>query len=104
MDTKKNDPFDKFRKATLGGGNPLSGALQGKNARPNDTKNDEAPLPSPASTAVKKSKNANRRLISFHLNNDLHLKLGQLKFEMGTKYDELYNEAIRDLLVKYGKM
>ena len=30
-------------------------------------------------------------------------KLGQLKFEMGTKYDDLYNEAIRDLLGKYGK-
>ena len=26
---KKTDPFDKFREATLGGGSPLSGALQG---------------------------------------------------------------------------
>ena len=30
---KKTDPFDKFREATLGGGNPLSGALRGATGR-----------------------------------------------------------------------
>ena len=43
---KKTDPFDKFREATLGGGNPLSGALQGAVARSTERKVEEAPLPS----------------------------------------------------------
>ena len=97
---KKTDPFDKFREATLGGGNPLSGALQGTSIKSSGTTPDPAPLPSPA----KVSKNADRKLVSFHIASDVFLKLGQLKFEMGTKYDDLYNEAVRDLLVKYGKL
>ena len=101
---KKTDPFDKFREATLGGGNPLSGALQGAIARSSERKADESPLPSPAPFPEKKSKNADRKLVSFHLDKDVFLKLGQLKFEMGTKYDDLYNEAVHDLLVKYGKL
>ena len=96
---KKTDPFDKFREA-LGGGSPLSGALQGAIAGNTGNKFDAAPLPSPA----RASKNENRKLVSFHIDKDVFLKLGQLKFEMGTKYDDLYNEAIRDLLVKYGKL
>lgn len=98
---KKTDPFDKFREATLGGGSPLSGALQGASIRSSERVPEETPLPSPV---AKKSKNANRKLVSFHIDNDIFLKLGQLKFEMGTKYDDLYNEAVRDLLVKYGKL
>lgn len=105
---KKTDPFDKFREATLGGGSPLSGALQGGAARSDERKEEEAPLPSPPSSpsasSPKKSKNADRKLVSFHIDKDVFLKLGQLKFEMGTKYDDLYNEAIRDILVKYGKL
>lgn len=95
---KKTDPFDKFRTATLGGDNALSGALSGIGAR------EQREAPSPAPSAKKESKNANRKMVSFHIDADVFLKLGQLKFEMGTKYDELYNEAIRDLLVKYGKL
>ncbi len=94
---KKVDPFDKFREATLGSG-ALSGALSGA-ASPR-TEREVETQPSPA----KVSKNADRKLVSFHIDKDIFLKLGQLKFESGTKYDELYNEAIRDLLVKYGKM
>ncbi len=97
---KKTDPFDKFREATLGESSPLSGALQGALNRPHVSQREEAPLPSP----VKKSKNANRKLVSFHIDQDIFLKLGQLKFEMGIKYDDLYNEAVRDVLVKYGKL
>lgn len=97
---KKTDPFDKFREATLGGGSPLSGALHGAAVRNEERKAEEAPLPSPA----RRSKNEDRKLVSFHIDKDVFLKLGQLKFEMGTKYDDLYNEAIRDLLVKYGKL
>ena len=94
---KKTDPFDKFRQATLGGDKALSGALSGVSTR--EEAHSSSPLPSPA--AAKVSKNANRKLVSFHIDSDTFLKLGQLKFE---KYDELYNEAVRDLLVKYGKI
>ena len=95
---KKTDPFDKFRSATLGGDKALSGALSGVGTR------EERTVPSPAPVVKKESKNANRKMVSFHIDSDVFLKLGQLKFEMGTKYDELYNEAVRDLLVKYGKL
>ena len=97
---KKTDPFDKFREATLGGGNPLSGALQGKSIKSPGSTPDSASLTKPA----KVSKNANRKLVSFHIDHDIFLQLGRLKFEMGTKYDDLYNEAVKDLLVKYGRL
>ena len=94
---KKIDPFDKFREATLGGGNTLGAALSGGS----ESHIERRPVsPAPA----KKSKNENRTLKSFHVDNDMFRKLGQIKFEMGISYDELYNEAIRDLLVKYGKL
>ncbi len=107
---KNHDPFDKFREATLGGGNSLRGALAQKETAP------PAPAQTPAVPARKiaasetsasegkVSKNANRRLVSFHIDNGVFLKLGQLKFETGTKYDELYNEAVYDLLKKYGRI
>lgn len=94
---KKTDPFDKFREATLGGGKTLSGVLSGTSGRDASS----SPLPSPAR---KESKNANRRLVSFHIDEDTFRKLGQIKFENGTKYDDLYNEAVVDLLRKYGKL
>lgn len=93
---KKTDPFDKFREATLNGG-ALSGAIggggKGGSARP---------LAS-AAAGARVSKNADRKMVSFHIPSDVFYKLGLLKFEMGVKYDDLYNEAIRDLLTKYGK-
>ena len=92
---KKTDPFDKFREATLGGGNTLGSALSG--AAPHV----DAPSPAP----VKKvSKNENRMLRSFRIDTDLFRKLGQIKYETGISYDELYNEAVADLLKKYGKL
>lgn len=97
---KKVDPFDKFREATLGSGNALGVALSG--ASESRIKH-ETEVPSPTPTH-KVSKNANRTLKSFHVDNELFKKLGQIKYEMGISYDELYNEAIKDLLVKYGKM
>ena len=98
---KKSDPFDKFREATLGSSaSSLSGALSGAVSRPAQT-------PAKASPSVdvqKVSKNANRKLVSFHVDNAMFLRLGQLKFETGSKYDELYNEAVVDLLKKYHKL
>ena len=97
---KKSDPFDKFREATLGSSAGLSGALGNASKRAAKP----APVEVPAPAASKVSKNANRKLVSFHIDNAVFLKLGQLKFETGTKYDELYNEAIVDLLKKYHKL
>lgn len=97
---KKTDMFDKFREATLGSSGSLSGALSGATApRPAAARKEEEAQP-----AQKVSKNANRKLVSFHIDNAVFLKLGQLKFETGTKYDELYNEAVVDLLKKYHKL
>lgn len=97
---RKSDPFDKFREATLGSSSTLSGALG------NAAKRTANPLAveQHAPAAPKVSKNANRKLVSFHIDNAVFLKLGQLKFETGAKYDELYNEAIVDLLKKYHKL
>lgn len=107
---KKTDPFEKFRNATFGDGNSLSGALSGGTHK----EEVDTPLPSsapaahqvitPVATPAKVSKNATRKMVSFHVDAEIFRRLGQLKFEMGTKYDDLYNEAIRDLLVKYGKL
>ncbi len=94
---KKTDPFDKFREATLSGGAALSGAIGGNGA----SGNPRALSSSPA--GARASKNADRKMVSFHLDNEVFRKLGLLKFEMGVKYDDLYNEALRDLLAKYGK-
>ena len=98
---KKSDPFDKFREATLSGGNSFSGALNAA-ATSRSSKADAAPVSTVADKKV--SKNANRKLVSFHIDNAMFLKLGQLKFETGAKYDELYNEAIVDLLKKYHRI
>lgn len=107
---KNHDPFDKFREATLGGGNSLRGALAVKET-PSPAKSETAAPTSKISatsaavtTDGKVSKNANRRLVSFHIDKGVFLKLGQLKFETGAKYDELYNEAVYDLLKKYGRI
>ena len=99
---KKTDPFEKFKEATLGSSGTLSGALSTASVRRPAVKADPEPQPSVASAKV--SKNANRKLVSFHIDNAIFLKLGQLKFETGSKYDELYNEAVVDLLKKYHKL
>ena len=44
---KKTDPFDKFRQATLGGDNALSGALSG-GAVQREARSADSPLPSSA--------------------------------------------------------
>ena len=110
---KKTDPFEKFRNATLGEGNTLSGALSGSAHQEETGTPHPSPTPvatpapqvvTPVAAAPKVSKNATRKMVSFHVDAEIFRRLGQLKFEMGTKYDDLYNEAIRDLLVKYGKL
>lgn len=104
---KKNDPFERFRNLTLGSDTSLSDAISGAARRDEGHEEHEEAVPIPSSpTPVqpKASKNANRKLVSFHLDKAVYLKLGMLKVEMGTTYDDLYNEAVNDLLAKYGKM
>ena len=97
MAKKNTDPFEKFREATLGGGSPLGAALSSTEPSP-------VSLRESIPAHKKASKNENRTLKSFHVDNDLFRLLGQVKYETGASYDTLYNEAIQDLLVKYGKM
>ncbi len=93
----KKNPFSEFSALTIGTGKTLGAAIKSPSAFPN--------LEEPLNVSpVKKSKNADRTLKSFHVDNELFKKLGSLKFELGVSYDSLYNEAIKDLLVKYGKL
>lgn len=104
---KKNDPFERFRNLTLGSGNSLSDAISGVARRDESHEEHEEAVniaSSPTPVQPKVSKNATRKLVSFHLDKAVYLKLGMLKVEMGTTYDDLYNEAVNDLLAKYGKM
>ena len=101
---KKVDQFEKFRNATLGSGSALSGALSGALGATQEAKETSQPKAEPADVTARKSKNADRRLVSFHIDNATFIKLGQLKFDTGSKYDELYNEAIIDLLKKYHRL
>ena len=92
----KTDQFNKFREATLGN-ESLSGVLTGK-AQSSPVSQQQS------KSSAKPSRNANRRLVSFRIDNDMFQKLGLLKFETGVKYDELYNEAVYDLLRKHGRI
>lgn len=105
---KKIDQFEKFRQATLGSGSPLSDAISSSPARQSDSPATQpeapAPLPQAEVPAKKVSKNANRRLISINVDKDDYRLLGLIKFETGRQYNDLFAEALRDLLVKYGKL
>jgi len=94
---KKVDPFEKFREATLGEDRSLSGALNAKT----DAKDEEVKTDDKAKPAASRK---DRKLVSFYLDGESFRKLGVLKFETGTKYEDLYNEAVRDLLVKYNRI
>ena len=111
----KKDPFEKFRQATLGGEteSPLKAALsqEPKAAEPVDTRvpvrpaaHVAAPVQAPAAQSEKVSKNEKRELVSFHLEKELKKLLGYIKFDTGKSYNDLYCEAVEDLLKKYGKL
>ena len=107
---KKVDPFEKFKAVTLGSSPQLSNAINTKSETPVDhesvktedkviaesTKN-EAAIPE------KVSKNADRELVSFHLDKSLKKRLGLLKYEVERSFGDLYIEAIEDLLKKYNR-
>lgn len=109
---KKKDPFETFRAATLGGASPFDQALKPKvESRVDDDPRkpvrpqDVAPVDkAPTVTADKKSKNAGRELVSFHIDKDTKRQLGFVKFDTGKSFNELYIEAVEDLLRKYGRL
>jgi hypothetical protein len=111
----KKDPFEKFRQATLGGEteSPLQAALsqEPKAAQPIDNRVPvrpaapvAAPVQAPTAQPEKVSKNEKRELVSFHLEKELKRLLGYIKFDTGKSYNDLYCEAVEDLLKKYGKL
>ena len=111
----KKDPFEKFRQATLGGEteSPLKAALtqEPKVAEPVDTRvpvRPAAPVVAPVQVPVplpeKGGKNEKRDLVSFHLQKEFKRLLGYIKFDTGKSYNDLYCEAVEDLLHKYGKL
>ena len=110
----KKDPFESFREATLGGANPLKDAIShDRTPIDNDPRvpvrnnTQVAGSVQPAETVSvqqKPSKNADRELVSFHIDKQLKRKLGFVKFDTGKSYGDLYCEAVEDLLKKYGQL
>lgn len=119
MAKKSKDPFEVFKQATLGSNSSLSSALSAKpreEQRPEtnvevsstpstvEVNNHEPAVEVKSDKETKKiSKNANRELVSFHISKDTKKQLDYLKVESGKSLNELYVEAIADLLVKYNK-
>ena len=94
----KKNSFDKFRETALSSGaSPLRDAA----AAAVDTRVPVRPEPTPA---AKKSKNADCVMISFNMEKQSKNLLAYVKLETGKSYNDLYNEAIEDLLRKYGKL
>ena len=94
----KNYSFDKFRETALSSGaSPLRDAATAAV----DTRVPVRPEPAPV---AKKSKNADSVMISFNMDKQFKNLLAYVKLESGKSYNELYNEAIEDLLKKYGKL
>lgn len=106
----KKDPFEKFREATLGGktNSPLKAALEKESqaAVVEDTRVPVRPTAAPVAPAPveKVGKNSARELVSFHIEKEMKRLLGYIKFDTGKSYNDLYCEAVEDLLKKYGKL
>ena len=93
----KKDAFDKFRETALSSGaSPLRDAAAAAGSR--------VPVRPEPTPAAKKSKNADCVMISFNIEKKLKNLLAYVKLETGKSYNDLYNEAVEDLLKKYGKL
>jgi len=119
MAKKSKDPFETFKQATLGSNSALSSALSSRvrEQEQSEPKVEDSPAPAPKPEPVvepdpapkaveapeKISKNANRELVSFHISKETKKKLNLLKVEAEKSLNDLYTEAIDDLLIKYSK-
>lgn len=107
---KGQDPFEKFKQATLSGPT-LSEAIKPSDpvVQPVQTVSP-APAPAPVVTPLPVQEHASVsekprvEQVSFFLDRELKRKFGMLKYELGVQYKDLYEEAIRDLLKKYDRL
>lgn len=97
--SKAQDPFQKFKEATLSQSPSIKNTIE------------QTPAASPQQERLRPSKadsdargDQNKEQVSFFLDKDLKQRFGLLKFELGVKYNILYEEAIADLLRKYHKL
>lgn len=111
---KGKDPFETFKQATLSGPS-LSDAIrvdaapaaqqEVKTPEPSPAPAAPAPAAAPAKAADEKAvRRSNSEQVSFFLEKDLKKKLNLLKVETEKQFQDLYTEAIVDLLTKYGKL
>ena len=111
---KGKDPFETFKQATLSGPS-LSDAIrvdaapaaqqEVKTPEPSPAPAASAPAAAPAKAADEKAvRRSNSEQVSFFLEKDLKKKLNLLKAETEKQFQDLYTEAIVDLLTKYGKL
>jgi len=116
---KGQDPFEKFKAATLSGGPSIKEAIS-SDAKPAKAskpavspETNAAPSPAPSTQIeqfasnkqeVKEKAAVKLEQVSFFLDKDLKKAVGLLKYELDVQLKDLYEEAIRDLLKKYHKL
>ena len=127
---KGKDPFETFKQATLSGPS-LSDAIRveaAPAAQQEESTHEPSPSPVPASTPApapeptqahahatpavatakvaddKAVRRTNSEQVSFFLEKDLKKKINLLKVETEKQLQDLYSEAIVDLLKKYGML
>lgn len=93
MPSKSNDPFQRFRDATLNS-SPLNKAVT--NPMPTG---EETPLP----RAARKPREG-KTAVYIHMNTDYYKLLKQMRYESDMTYNELINEAVELLLKQSGKI
>ena len=99
---KGQDPFEKFKAATLSTPS-IKEAIKEDSPAP-AAPAVETPAPAVEVPEVKVKKGANEEQVSFFIDKELKRKFGMLKYELGVQYKDLYVEAISDLLKKYHKI
>lgn len=109
---KGQDPFEKFRNATLSGAPSIKDAISSEAKPVKESKPSEPAVkevkPSPAPKESKPVKNkvesGKQEQVSFFIDKDLKKAVGLLKYELDVQLKDLYEEAIVDLLKKYHKL
>lgn len=108
------DQFEKFRAATLGTSS-LSDAINTSDspAQKPVEKKQTVSKPVPAEPTTKVEPDFSRKVfqkanaeeqVSFFIDKNIKKQIGLLKYELGIQLKDLYEEALTDLLKKYGKI